>query len=80
MKTYGGVEVSFHVFLTAVLDTSELSELSSSRPGRFTPQKEPQVPTGWLGPRAGLDAVATKKKSPIISRAGTRTPVVQPVA
>jgi hypothetical protein len=33
----------------------------------------------WLGPRAGLDAVA-KRKYPIIARAGNRALVVQPVA
>jgi len=34
---------------------------------------------GWVGPRAGLDAVA-KGINPFIAPAGNRTPVVQPVA
>jgi len=33
---------------------------------------------GWVGPRAGLDAVA-RRKNPIIAPAGNWTPVVQPV-
>jgi len=33
MKTYGGVEVQLHTFLTSELD---VGEWSGSRPGRFT--------------------------------------------
>jgi hypothetical protein len=43
MKTYGGVEVRLHIFSGLAL---EKVGLSVSRPGRFTPGKEPQVPTG----------------------------------
>jgi hypothetical protein len=35
MKTYWGVEVQLHAFLTSALDGGEWS---ASRPGRFTPQ------------------------------------------
>jgi hypothetical protein len=35
----GGIEVYFHSFLTSVLDSGEWS---TSRPGRFTPGKEPR--------------------------------------
>jgi hypothetical protein len=34
MKTYGGVDVYIHIFLTSVLVGGEWS---TSRPGRFTP-------------------------------------------
>jgi len=41
MKTYVGVEVRLHVFLTLVLYGGEWS---ASRPHHFTPGKEPLVP------------------------------------
>jgi hypothetical protein len=41
MKPYGGVEVQINVFLTLALVGGEWSV---SRPGRFTPEKEPAVP------------------------------------
>jgi len=34
MKTYGGVELQIHAFITSALDGGEWS---ASRPGRFTP-------------------------------------------
>jgi hypothetical protein len=37
MKTYGGVDVEIHIFLTPALVGGEWS---ASRPGRFTPGKE----------------------------------------
>jgi hypothetical protein len=43
MKTYGGVEIYIHIFLTSALVGGELS---ASRPGRFTPGKETAVPIG----------------------------------
>jgi hypothetical protein len=43
MKAYGGVDVWIHVFLTAALVRGELS---ASRPGHFTPEKELSAPTG----------------------------------
>jgi hypothetical protein len=43
MKTYWGVELWLHVFLTSALDGGEWS---ASRPGRFTIRKEPLVPIG----------------------------------
>jgi hypothetical protein len=55
MKAYGGVDVQIHIFLTSALVGGEWS---TSRPGRFTPGKEPPVPIvigGWVDPRAGLD-------------------------
>jgi hypothetical protein len=55
MKTYGGVDVWIHVFLTSGLVGGELS---ASRSGRFTPvERAPGTHWigGWVSPRAGLD-------------------------
>jgi hypothetical protein len=55
MKTYGGVDVEIHIFLTSALVGDEWSV---SRTYRFTPGKEPPVTHfigGWVDPRAGLD-------------------------
>jgi len=48
---------SVHTFLTSALDGDEWL---ASRPGRFTPGTH--WIGGWLGRKAGLDAVAKKKK------------------
>jgi hypothetical protein len=56
MKTYWGVEVSLHAFLTSTLDGGEWS---ASRPGRCTPSI--LCIGGWVGPRAILDRVAKRK-------------------
>jgi hypothetical protein len=60
-KTYVGMEVQIQVFLSLALHGSELSV---SRPGRFTPG-ERVICThwigGWLDPRAGLDMVSKRK-------------------
>jgi len=56
------------VFLTPALDGGEWS---ASRPGRFTPgvgTSGTHCREGWVGPRAGLDAVA-KRKIPYHRRA-----------
>jgi hypothetical protein len=53
----GGRDVQIHVFLTSELDGGELS---ASRPSRFTlGEIAPDIDWigGWVGPRAGLDAV-----------------------
>jgi hypothetical protein len=67
MKAYWGVEVQLHTFFTSPLDGGERS---ASRPGRFTLKyRAPGTHwiEGWVGPRAGLDAVA-KRKIPIPRR------------
>jgi len=49
--------------VTSALDGGERS---ASRPGRFTPVKEPPEPDwigGWMGSTAGLDAVANRNKA-----------------
>jgi hypothetical protein len=50
MKTYGGVDVEIHIFLTSAL---VLGEWSASRPCRFTPGTH--FIGGWVDPRAGLE-------------------------
>jgi len=60
--------------LTSALDGSEWSA-SPSPPERAA---DTHWIGGWVDPRAGLDAVSTRKKSRAL--AGNRIPVVQPVA
>jgi hypothetical protein len=61
MKAYGGMDVEIHVFLTSALVGSELS---TSRPGRFT-SGERAFSTHWIrvwvGLRTGLDEVGKRK-------------------
>jgi hypothetical protein len=57
MKVYWGVKVQLHAFLTSALDGGEWS---ASHHGRFTPRERAPGTHwigGWVGPRAGLDAV-----------------------
>jgi hypothetical protein len=77
MKTYWEWRYSSTHSLTSTLDGGEWS---ASRPGRFTP-KERAPGThwigGWVGLRAGLDAVV-KGKIPSPSReSNPRTPIIQ---
>jgi hypothetical protein len=61
MKDYWGVEVYHHAFSTLALDGGEWS---ASRSSRFNPGKEPPNSHwigGWVGPKAGLDAVVKRK-------------------
>jgi hypothetical protein len=61
MKTWWGVEVYLYIILTSALDGGEWS---ASRLGHFTPgERAPGTHFigGWVGPRAGLDAVAKSK-------------------
>jgi hypothetical protein len=55
MKTYGGVDVWIHVFLTSALVRDEWSGSCSCRftPGERTPGTH--WTGGWVDPRAGLD-------------------------
>jgi hypothetical protein len=65
MKAYAGVDVYIHVFLTSELVGGEWS---GSRPGHFTPGKEPPSTDCigcWVGPRAGLNAVEKRKSLPL---------------
>jgi hypothetical protein len=61
MKTYRGMEVYLHAFLTLALDGDEWSD---SRPGRFKPGEITSGARwvgGWVGLRIGLDAVVKRK-------------------
>jgi hypothetical protein len=61
MKTYGGVDVQIHVFLTSALIGGEWS---ASRPCRFTHrERTPDIHSigGWVNPTAGLDDVEKRK-------------------
>jgi hypothetical protein len=55
VKTYGGVDVEMHVFLTSALVGDEWL---ASHPCRFNPGERPpgaQWIVGWVGPKTGLD-------------------------
>jgi hypothetical protein len=52
MKTYGGVDVYIHIFLTSALAEGEWSALC---PCRVTPGIN--WIGGWVDPRAGLDDI-----------------------
>jgi hypothetical protein len=62
MKTYGGMEIQMHVFLTSTLDGGEWLD---SRPGRFTPEEtapDIHLIEGWVGPRTDLNRGGEEKK------------------
>jgi hypothetical protein len=79
VKSYGGVDVSIHIFLTSALAGGEWSAL---HPGRFT-LGERALSTHWRGgfvePRAGLDDVE-KRKFLTLPEVELRPSVVQRVA
>jgi hypothetical protein len=80
MKTYWGVEVQLHGFLTSALDGGEWSAL---RPGRFTSRERAPGTHwigGWVGLRAVLCAGVKRKISSHRRESNPRTPIVQPVA
>jgi hypothetical protein len=80
MKTYWGVEVLLHAFLTSALDGGEWS---ASRPGRFTPrERAPGTHSigGWVGPRAVLNAMVKREIPSPCRKSNPRTPIVQPIA
>jgi hypothetical protein len=65
MKTYGGVDVQIHVFLTSALVEGEWS---ASRTCRTTPEETSPGTHwigGWVGPRTGLDDAERKKILPL---------------
>jgi hypothetical protein len=76
MKTWGSGCIALP-FLTSALDGGELS---ASRPGRFTFGERASGTNwigGWVGLRAGPDAVSREK---FLAPAENRTPAVQSVA
>jgi hypothetical protein len=72
-----GVEVWCHAFLTSALGGCEWSAL---RPGCFTPGERAPGNScigGWVGPRAGLDAVEKRKIPSPLQESNPQTPIVQ---
>jgi hypothetical protein len=70
MKTYGGVDVEIHIFLTSEL----VGEWSGSRLGHFTPgERAPGTHWigGWVDSRVGLDDAEK-----ILDPTGTRPPTL----
>jgi hypothetical protein len=56
MKAYEGVDVYTHIFLTSALVRSgQLHAPAALHPGKRAPGTH--WTGGWVGPRAGLDAV-----------------------
>jgi hypothetical protein len=75
MKTYGGVDVYIHIFLTSALVGGEWS---ASRPCRFIPGTH--FIGGWVDPRVGLDDM---EKWKFFTLPGLELPpslIVQPVS
>jgi hypothetical protein len=76
----GGVDVSSTHSLTSALDGGEWS---ASRPGRFIPRERAPFTHwigGWVGLRAGLDAVAKRKIPSPRRELNPRTPILRSVA
>jgi hypothetical protein len=80
MKTYGGVEVKLHVFLTVTLDKGKWS---TSRFARFTPGQRAPVPMdrrlGGLQSRPGRDGEETKSLTCPCRESNPRRPPLSPV-
>jgi hypothetical protein len=66
-----------------ILNLGDGREWLTSRDGRFISGEKTASTHGmgvWVGPRAGLDAVAKSKKKACLAPIRNRTPAVQPVA
>jgi hypothetical protein len=61
MKAYGGVDVQIHARLSTVLVGGEWS---AWRPGLFIPVENTNWMGGWVGPRACLDIMESRKSCP----------------
>jgi hypothetical protein len=72
MMMFGGVEVYLHMFLIFALDGGEWS---ASCPRERAPGFH--WIGGWMGPSAGLDAVAKRK---ILALSRNQPPVIQATA
>jgi hypothetical protein len=65
MKTYGGVDVYIHTFLTSALVSGERS---ATCPGRFNPEGRTvgtHWTAGWVGHRTGPNDVDMRKILPL---------------
>jgi hypothetical protein len=79
MKTYGGMNVQTHIFLTSALVGLKWS---ASRSGRLNPgERAPDTHWigGWMGPRASLNDMEKWKFLPL-SGLDSDPLVIQPVA
>jgi hypothetical protein len=78
MKTYGGVDVYIHVFLTSAIVGSQWSHL-----GRCTSGRKTAPGTHWIGgqmaPRTGLDDVEMIEILILYRDSNSDPSVVQPV-
>jgi len=81
MKTYGRVEIKLHGLLTSASHIGKVVRLilMSLYPSTNHPSPGNIWIGGWVGLRAGLDAVA-KRKKPFLAPATCRIPVFQTVA
>jgi hypothetical protein len=70
IKTYGGVEIQLHVFLTSAIDGGDWSV---SSPGRFTPE-ERAPGTHWIGGWRAT-AIANILQVPRLRMRGDKTPL-----
>jgi hypothetical protein len=59
MKSYGGMKVELHQFLTKALAAGEWF---ASRPAALSPGK--QLPGGWADPKDGVDVTERKSLAP----------------
>jgi hypothetical protein len=80
MKTYGGVEVQFHVYFTLALD---VGDRLASHSGCFTPRKDApchhHFKRDWVGFRVGLDYEKKRKTSTSCQETNPDSWVAQPV-
>jgi hypothetical protein len=80
MKTYWGVKVELHAFLTSAIDKGKWS---ASRPGRLTLRERADGTHwigGWVGPRTVLDTVVKRKIPSPRRESNPRIPIIRPVA
>jgi hypothetical protein len=73
----------WHISTNSMTSSLNEGEWSDSRPGLFTPTEKAHGTHwigGWVGRRAGLEAVMKKKIPSPRRESNPRTPIIQPVA